>query len=310
MPHRLGDYAANPNMPPFLWLRFLTIQRLQALHRLHLGVQGRDASREVSIFHGSLPAADSGATLAAQLLGRLTTPSRAAIRAEIQLKIQEALDAMDPIDCEILALRHFEELNNSETAEVLGIHKAAASNRYVRAKAAQGAAIAGARRFRDSPADQRSVATEGEMMTGSTADRNPIERLAEEFAERLRLGEYPAIADYIMRHPGHADDIRDLFPEIVAVEQCKLSDAGSRTPSGTAMPAQAGPPPRPIGRLPHPSLSWRRGGWAWSTRPCESRFGTTSRSRSCIPSSAIASVTRAGSALRRGRRPGCITPTS
>ena len=110
----------------------MTIQRLQALHRLHLGVQGRDASREVSIFHGSLPAADSRA-LAAQLLGRLTTPSRAAIRAEIQLKIQEALNAMDPIDCEILALRHFEELNNSETAEVLGIHKAAASNRYVRA---------------------------------------------------------------------------------------------------------------------------------------------------------------------------------
>ena len=40
---------------------------------------------------------------------------------------------MDPIDREILALRHFEELNNSETAAVLGLHKAAASNRYVRA---------------------------------------------------------------------------------------------------------------------------------------------------------------------------------
>ena len=40
---------------------------------------------------------------------------------------------MDPIDREILALRHFEELNNSEAAAVLGLHKAAASNRYVRA---------------------------------------------------------------------------------------------------------------------------------------------------------------------------------
>jgi RNA polymerase sigma-70 factor, ECF subfamily len=129
---RLGDYAADPRMPPFLWLRFLTIQRLQTLHRLHLGVQGRDASREVAIFNGSLPAADSR-SLAAQLLGRLTTPSRAAIRAEIQIKIQEALNAMDPVDREILALRHFEELNNGETAAVLGIHKAAASNRYVRA---------------------------------------------------------------------------------------------------------------------------------------------------------------------------------
>jgi RNA polymerase sigma-70 factor (ECF subfamily) len=129
---RLGDFAADPRMPPFLWLRFLTLQRLQTLHRLHLGVQSRDASREVSLHNGSLPAADSR-SLAAQLLGRLTTPSRAAIRAEIQIKIQEALDAMDPIDREILALRHFEELSNGETAAVLGIHKGAASNRYVRA---------------------------------------------------------------------------------------------------------------------------------------------------------------------------------
>jgi RNA polymerase sigma-70 factor (ECF subfamily) len=129
---RLGEYVADPRMPPFLWLRFLTIQRLQMLHRLHLGVKSRDASREISLFDGSLPAADSR-SLAAQLLGRLTTPSRAAIRAEIQMRIQEALNAMDPIDREILALRHFEELNNTETAAVLGIHKAAASNRYVRA---------------------------------------------------------------------------------------------------------------------------------------------------------------------------------
>jgi RNA polymerase sigma-70 factor (ECF subfamily) len=129
---RLAEYAANRPMPPFLWLRFLTMQRLQTLHRLHLGVKSREAGREVSLYNGPLPVADSR-SLAAQLLGRLTTPSRAAIRAEIQIKIQEALNAMDPIDREILALRHFEELNNGETAAVLGIHKAAASNRYVRA---------------------------------------------------------------------------------------------------------------------------------------------------------------------------------
>jgi RNA polymerase sigma-70 factor, ECF subfamily len=129
---RLGEYTADPSMPPFLWLRFLTAQRLMTLHRIHLGVKGRDAGREVSLHSGPLPAADSK-SLAAQLLGRLTTPSRAAIRAEVQIKIQDALNAMDPIDREILALRHFEELNNGETAAVLGIHKAAASNRYVRA---------------------------------------------------------------------------------------------------------------------------------------------------------------------------------
>jgi RNA polymerase sigma-70 factor, ECF subfamily len=129
---RLSAYAADPRMPPFLWLRFLTMQRLQTLHRLHLGAKSREAGREVSLFNGSQPVADSR-SLAAQLLGRLTTPSRAAIRAENQLKIQEALNALDLIDREILALRHYEELNNEETAAVLGIHKAAASNRYVRA---------------------------------------------------------------------------------------------------------------------------------------------------------------------------------
>jgi serine/threonine protein kinase/WD40 repeat protein/tetratricopeptide (TPR) repeat protein len=80
-------------------------------------------------------------------------------------------------------------------------------------------------------------------MMGSTADRNPFDRLAEDFAERLRRGEQPAITDYIARHPEHADDIRDLFPEIAAVERCKPSDGESRPPSFTT------PPVRP-GRLP------------------------------------------------------------
>jgi RNA polymerase sigma-70 factor (ECF subfamily) len=130
---RLSEYAADPRpMPPYLWLRLLTLERLVSLHRLHLGVKSRDVGPEVSLYCGPLPAADSR-SLAAQLLGRLTTPSRAAIRAEIQIKMQEALNAMDPIDREVLALRHFEELNNNETAAVLGLHKAAASQRYVRA---------------------------------------------------------------------------------------------------------------------------------------------------------------------------------
>ena len=40
---------------------------------------------------------------------------------------------MDPIDREVLALRHFEELTNSEVAETLGIQQKAASIRYIRA---------------------------------------------------------------------------------------------------------------------------------------------------------------------------------
>jgi len=51
----------------------------------------------------------------------------------MQIKLQDVLNCMDPIDREVLVLRHFEELSNHETAEIVGLQKAAASNRYVRA---------------------------------------------------------------------------------------------------------------------------------------------------------------------------------
>lgn len=129
---RFDSYVAEPRMPVYLWLRFLTGQTLQQFHRRHLGTQMRDAGKEISLYRGALPQASS-VSLAAQLLGKMTSPSQAAVRAETQLLIQEALNSMDLIDREILALRHFEELTNNETAEVLGLSKAAASNRYVRA---------------------------------------------------------------------------------------------------------------------------------------------------------------------------------
>jgi RNA polymerase sigma-70 factor (ECF subfamily) len=128
----LADYLRDPSMPFFLWLRLLTGRKLQALHRYHLGTQARDAGREVSLYRGALPQASS-VSLAAQLLGRLTSPSLAAVRAELQIRLQEALNSMDPLDREVLTLRHFEQLSNAETAQVLGIKEAAASNRFVRA---------------------------------------------------------------------------------------------------------------------------------------------------------------------------------
>jgi RNA polymerase sigma-70 factor (ECF subfamily) len=129
---RLPDYARDRPMPTYLWLRLVTGQRLAQVHRQHLGAAMRDAGREVSLYRGALPQASS-ASLAAQLLGRFTTASQAAIRAERQLQLQEALNGMEALDREILALRHFEGLSNGESAEVLGLSKTAANNRYIRA---------------------------------------------------------------------------------------------------------------------------------------------------------------------------------
>jgi RNA polymerase sigma-70 factor (ECF subfamily) len=129
---RLKEYSENPSMPFFLWLRFLTAQRLMEQHRRHLGAQARDANREISLYHGAFPEATT-ADLAAHLLGKLSTPSQVAIRVEQTIRLQEALNSLEPIDREILALRHFEQFSNGEAAEVLGLDKSAASKRYARA---------------------------------------------------------------------------------------------------------------------------------------------------------------------------------
>ena len=129
---RLDEYLANPSTSFFLWLRNMTGLKLAEVHRRHLGTQLRDAGREVTLHRGGLPTADS-VSLAAQLLGKLTAPSQAAIKAETRLLVQEALNSMDPIDREVLALKHFEQLSTTEIAEVLGLSKAGAGSRYLRA---------------------------------------------------------------------------------------------------------------------------------------------------------------------------------
>jgi len=129
---RLPDYLADPKLPFYLWLRHMTGLKLAEIHRRHLGTQLRDVDREVTLHRGGLPEADS-MTLAAQLLGQLTTPSKAAIKAETRLLVQEALNEMDPVDREVLALKHFEQLSTVEIAEVLGLSKAGAGSRYLRA---------------------------------------------------------------------------------------------------------------------------------------------------------------------------------
>jgi RNA polymerase sigma-70 factor (ECF subfamily) len=129
---KLPEYAQRATIPFSLWLRMVVGERLLRVHRHHLGAAMRDAGREISIHQGSIPGASS-ASLAAQLLGQITSASRAALRAEMQVLVQETINGMDPIDREVIALRHFEELTNDEVATVLGLTKAAASKRYVRA---------------------------------------------------------------------------------------------------------------------------------------------------------------------------------
>jgi RNA polymerase sigma-70 factor (ECF subfamily) len=127
---RIGEYLADASVPFYVWLRFLTLQRLAQLQRTHLGAARRDAGREQSLHAVASPSADS---MAGQLVGHLTSPSQAAIRGELHERLRDALETMDPVDREVLALRHFEDMTNAEVAQTLGLHKDAASKRYVRA---------------------------------------------------------------------------------------------------------------------------------------------------------------------------------
>ena len=129
---RLPEYLADPKLPFLLWLRMLVGQRLLDVHRQHLGARMRSASLEISLNAEALPQASSE-SLAAHYFGNITSASHAVERAENQRLVQDALNAMDPLDREILALRHFEMLSNGECAQALKISKTAASNRYIRA---------------------------------------------------------------------------------------------------------------------------------------------------------------------------------
>ncbi len=129
---RLPDYLKEPPLPFFLWLRQLAGTRLAKVHRRHLRTRGRDVRREVPLAAGAVPEASSAA-LADGLLGREGRPSEAAMRDELRARLLAAIERLSPLDREVLALRHFEQLSNAEAAGVLGLSVAAASKRYVRA---------------------------------------------------------------------------------------------------------------------------------------------------------------------------------
>lgn len=129
---RADEYAHDSSVPIYLWFRSITLERLQVIHRRHMGAKMRDARREVALAGFGTPHATTN-LLAGQLLASLISPSSVAVRQERETQLKTALDQLSASQREILALRHFEDLSNDEIAIVLGVKKSAASARYVRA---------------------------------------------------------------------------------------------------------------------------------------------------------------------------------
>ena len=127
---RLQSYPEDPAVPVFVWMRQITLQTLIDNHRRHLTAKGRSVRQEAARPNGG---GVTSVSLAGMLVGQLTSPSQAMMREERMEQVRAALDGMEELDREVLALRHFEHLTNNEVADVLGLQKAAASNRYMRA---------------------------------------------------------------------------------------------------------------------------------------------------------------------------------
>jgi RNA polymerase sigma-70 factor (ECF subfamily) len=132
---RYGHYFAKPGGSFYVWLRLIVGQRLIDLHRRHVTAKMRGAGQEraAAAYPAGGGAPATSLSLARHLIAQMDSPSQVARQGEALAQVQGALESLDEVDREILTLRHFEELTNNEVAELLGLEKAAASNRYVRA---------------------------------------------------------------------------------------------------------------------------------------------------------------------------------
>lgn len=128
---RLKEYLDAPQVSFFVWLRQITYQTLLTVQRRHFG-QKRDPRLEVNGKANDNQDATCLSIFSA-FVGQLTTPSQVLMKQEQLDQLKKILAEMDEIDREVLALRHFEHLSNSQIAESLNISVTAASNRYVRA---------------------------------------------------------------------------------------------------------------------------------------------------------------------------------
>lgn len=130
--NRIDSFLEKDDMPFFVWLRLEVNQKLHEIHRHHFGAGKRDIRKEMNI-GSNRDSAKTSMALAAHIVAQLTSPSRLIERAEQIAMLEKTLNEMNELDREVIALRHFEELSNIETAKTLDIEPAAASKRYLRA---------------------------------------------------------------------------------------------------------------------------------------------------------------------------------
>ncbi|MCA9117430.1 MAG: sigma-70 family RNA polymerase sigma factor [Planctomycetaceae bacterium] len=130
--NRLGQFIEDGRMPFHLWLRQLAKDRMIDMHRRHRGAQRRSVDRERSL-EASRQVDDSLRGMMVQLVDPELTPAAASLRRELEDRFLAALDQLPEDDRDILLMRHYEQLGNSEVAQALGLSEPAAGMRHLRA---------------------------------------------------------------------------------------------------------------------------------------------------------------------------------
>ncbi len=128
---RLPEYLSNRQVPFFVWLRFLTSQKLVELDRRHLHTQARDARREQQ----TSPAErhDPTINMVEFLIGNVSSPSLQVHRQEVRKILNEAIASLDELDRTIISLRHVEQLTSVEAAAELNLSTNTCRQRHLRA---------------------------------------------------------------------------------------------------------------------------------------------------------------------------------
>jgi RNA polymerase sigma-70 factor, ECF subfamily len=129
---RLKQYLKDPVLPFHLWLRQMAKDRLIDAHRRHRVAARRSIDREQQL-DLRLPRDESTRNLTMQLCDDQLTPAAAATWRELKERFEQACRELEPTDQEVLIMRHFEQLSNSETALALKLTPQAASMRNLRA---------------------------------------------------------------------------------------------------------------------------------------------------------------------------------
>ncbi len=126
---QLPGYLEDPAVPVYVWLRQLAADRLRKTHQQHIFAQKRSVAREIR-----LPQ-NSSLQLAAPYLAKINSPSREALRRELHDRVERSFRQLKIEDQEVILLRFFEGLSNTEAAAILGVTPQGATMRFGRAMA-------------------------------------------------------------------------------------------------------------------------------------------------------------------------------